>query len=551
VADETREGDVYRRLLEKLETERKALGDKVFDVLGQVRFENRSLRDLLIEAIRYGERPEVKARLFEVVDKGMDHDALRRLAEERALVGDILDATALARLRENMERAEAQRLQPTFVQSFFIAAFEQLGGKIYQREPGRFEITHVPGDIRARDRLIGRGNAVQPKYIRVTFEKKLVNVQGKPDAEFICPGHPLLDSVIDLVGERYGPLLKRGSILIDDRDPGEQVRGLVFLEHEIRDGRTNTKDQPVSVSRRMQFVEVDENGSPRMAGPAPYLDLRVPTEEELAALEKHGRPGWVRHYIEDQAVNYAAEQLVRPHYEEIKQRKQEAIKRTRAAVRERLTSEVAYWDHRAQTLRQQELAGKTNARLNADKANQRSDELAQRLKDRLAALDRELSLAPQAPTVTAAALVVPRGLVNRVLGRNEAPAAFAKETKEVEMLAMDAVMTAERALGNQPRDVSIDKLGYDIESKDGKTGRLRFIEVKGRVADATTVTVTKNEVHTSLNKPDEFILAIVLVDGSSTTTQYIRKPFAKELDFHASSVNYDLDDLLAMATQPN
>jgi superfamily II DNA or RNA helicase len=551
VADETREGDVYRRLLEKLETERKALGDKVFDVLGQVRFENRSLRDLLIEAIRYGERPEIKAKLFEVVDKGMDHDALRKLAEERALVGDILDATALARLRENMERAEAQRLQPTFVQSFFIAAFEHLGGTIHQREPGRFEITHVPGDIRARDRLIGRGNAVQPKYIRVTFEKKLVNVQGKPDAEFICPGHPLLDSVIDLVGERFGPLLKRGSILIDDFDAGEHVRGLVFLEHEIRDGRTNTKDQPVSVSRRMQFVSVDENGSPHMAGPAPYLDLRVPEKEELAALEKHGRPGWVRHYIEEQAVNYAAEQLVRPHYEEIKQRKQETIKRTRAAVRERLTSEVAYWDHRAQTLRQQELAGKTNARLNAAKANQRSDELAQRLKDRLAALDRELSLAPQAPTVTAAALVVPRGLVNRLLGRSEKPDTFAKETKEVEMLAMDAVMTSERSLGHAPRDVSLDKLGYDIESKDGKTGRLRFIEVKGRVADATTVTVTKNEVHTSLNKPDEFILAIVLVDGLNTTTQYIRKPFAKELDFHVSSVNYDLHDLLAMAKQPN
>ena len=153
--------------------------------------------------------------------------------------------------------------------------------------------------------------------------------------------------------------------------------------------------------------------------------------------------------------------------------------------------------------------------------------------------------------MTAAALVVPRGLVNRLLGRSEKPDTFAKATKEVEMLAMDAVMAAERSLGHTPRDVSIDKLGYDIESKDGKTGRLRFIEVKGRVADASTVTVTKNEVHTSLNKPDEFILAIVLVDGSSTHTKYIRKPFAKELDFHASSVNYDLDDLLAMATQPN
>ncbi|MBA3704262.1 MAG: SWF/SNF helicase family protein, partial [Rubrobacteraceae bacterium] len=35
VADDTREGQVYRRLLEKLEVARKALGGKVFDVLGE------------------------------------------------------------------------------------------------------------------------------------------------------------------------------------------------------------------------------------------------------------------------------------------------------------------------------------------------------------------------------------------------------------------------------------------------------------------------------------------------------------------------------------
>ena len=39
VADETREGDVYRRLLEKLEQARQALGGPVFDVLGKLEFE--------------------------------------------------------------------------------------------------------------------------------------------------------------------------------------------------------------------------------------------------------------------------------------------------------------------------------------------------------------------------------------------------------------------------------------------------------------------------------------------------------------------------------
>jgi SNF2 family DNA or RNA helicase len=36
VADDTREGDVYRKLLEKLEQARQALGGQVFDVLGKL-----------------------------------------------------------------------------------------------------------------------------------------------------------------------------------------------------------------------------------------------------------------------------------------------------------------------------------------------------------------------------------------------------------------------------------------------------------------------------------------------------------------------------------
>jgi SNF2 family DNA or RNA helicase len=53
VAEETREGDVYRKLLEKLEQARQALGGQVFE-LGKLQFEGRPLRELLIDAIRYG-----------------------------------------------------------------------------------------------------------------------------------------------------------------------------------------------------------------------------------------------------------------------------------------------------------------------------------------------------------------------------------------------------------------------------------------------------------------------------------------------------------------
>ena len=112
-------------------------------------------------------------------------------------------------------------------------------------------------------------------------------------------------------------------------------------------------------------------------------------------------------------------------------------------------------------------------------------------------------------------------------------------------------MQAERDLGNRPRDVSKEKRGYDIESEVPGTGRLRFLEVKGRQAGARTVTITKNEVLTGLNKPDDFILAIVEVDGETPKVpRYVRRPFQREPDFAATSVNYDLQELLALGEDP-
>ena len=104
VADETREGDVYRKLLEKLEQARQSLGGQVFDVLGKLHFEGRPLRELMVEAIRYGEQPEVRARLETAVDHALDRGRLQDLLEERALAHDAMDASRVQRIREDMVR---------------------------------------------------------------------------------------------------------------------------------------------------------------------------------------------------------------------------------------------------------------------------------------------------------------------------------------------------------------------------------------------------------------------------------------------------------------
>ena len=55
----------------------------------------------------------------------------------------------------------------------------------------------------------------------------------------------------------------------------------------------------------------------------------------------------------------------------------------------------------------------------------------------------------------------------------------------------------------------------------------------------------------SLNKPDDFILAIVeFLSDTEHRVHYVREPFQRELDFGVTSVNYTLQDLLARAEAP-
>src|SRR5213079_2573728 len=188
-----------------------------------------------IEAVRYGERPEVRARLTKAVAHAFDRAQIQDLLEERALAHDAMDASRVRRVREDMERAEARRLQPHYIESFFLEAFQRLGGTARQREPRRYELTHVPAPIRNRDRLIGLGEPVLPRYERIAFEKPLIAPQGQPLAAFVCPGHPLLDSTIDLTLERDRDLLRRGAVLVDERDAGMEPRVIFYVEHGIQD----------------------------------------------------------------------------------------------------------------------------------------------------------------------------------------------------------------------------------------------------------------------------------------------------------------------------
>jgi hypothetical protein len=115
------------------------------------------------------------------VEGALDTQHLEDIIKRNALCEEVMDEQRLFAVKEEMEKAEARKLQPYFIRSFFSQAFQQLGGELRPREPGRYEITNVPAIIRERDRQItgrDRRNAdpVLRRYERVCFEKQYVRV---------------------------------------------------------------------------------------------------------------------------------------------------------------------------------------------------------------------------------------------------------------------------------------------------------------------------------------------------------------------------------------
>lgn len=553
VAKDTREGEVYARLLEKLEAAREALGGRVYDVLGEL-FEERALKDLLFEAIQYGEQDEVKARLFQTVDGAVDQSHLLHLLQKRQLTSDTMPEARVQELRLEMERAEAQRLQPHHIQSFFVEAFRRLGGQIKRREEGRWEITHVPLSVRERDRQIGSGAPLQKKYERICFEKSKINQQ--PVAAFVYPGHPLLDAVISLVREQNDHLMKQGAVLVDDTDDGTDVSALFLLEHSVQDGRPTSSGNANVISQKLQFAAIDEAGSVTNAGIAPHLNLRPATQEEIGGVEDVLNADWLRGDLEKKVVQFATVELAQGHVADVRARRLPEIDKVEQEVKARLKKEINYWDSRAFELKEQEKAGK-KTRLNWQNAQRRAEDLAERLKRRLELIDQERFISAQPPRVRGGMVVVPRGLLRERMPAEMADAGsgFSEDPvarREIELKAMEAVMAVERELGNRPEDVSAQKVGYDIASYDQNVDHMRFIEVKGRIDGADTVMITRQEVITSLHEPEKFILAIVQVgDGYVHAPRYLRGALdTREPPFDQNAIQFNINRLLDRAVSP-
>ena len=477
VAEDTREGDVYTRLLEKLEEQRATLGGRVYDVLGQL-FQGNALRDLMIAAIREADRPERQRYLTEVVDPKIS-EGIPELLKANQLVPSAMADSEIDEMRREMERAEAARLQPHHVEAFFHRAFADVGGSLRMREGHRFEIKRIPSEIKERDRVTGYGQPVVDSYHRVTFDPRYVRVEGNNHlATLLHPGHPLMAATMGVVSDRHHDALRRGAILVDRSDLATQPYVVSLLEHDVTDGRTARDGQPCVVSRRAQYVRIDTDGSITPLSGSPIPNFEMPTEDELTLAGKILAEPWAQASdLDERVIREASVTIARKHVEEVIKRTTERIDKTERLVRERLTREINYWDQRAFELAEQERAGK-KTRLPASQMRERAEVLVRRLDRRLKELEQERDISVRPPRVTGACLVVTQGWLD-AQEDPEGADARARETTRVERLAVDAVLRVEHALGHQPTEMHHNNPGYDIESDTGKT--LDFIEVKGRV----------------------------------------------------------------------
>ena len=553
VAHRTREGQVFERLFEKIEQQRTVYGDQVYDVLGDAQI-NTSLRDLLLQAIVADTDPAHAAWMDEVIEADIGQQ-MQEVLDERALVAGLADPAANDKIRRDMEVARARKLQPWFVESFFTEALRLYGGRITGREHGRFEVTRVPAAVRSHADP-ARG-AVHDRYERVTFDKASIQ-PGRPGdgaaavrADLISPGTPLLAAVVAKVLADHSDTLQRGAVLVDTSDPSTDPRLLVYLDHAITDGRQVRGARQV-VSRRFHYVEIDRHGNAVDPGDEPYLDYAPLSADQQALLDGHLDLDWAGQTAEETARAWAIEHLAGPHFDEIAGVTHDRVARVSNAVRERLESEIRYWDRRTEEIKAQEIAGR-KPRLNSGRARARAEDLAARLARRRLELSLEANLHNSPPTVVAAAVVVPQGLLDELSGQPANPADEA-DRAETDRRAVAAVMKVERALGRVPEEQHHSNPGYDVLSTDPATGRCYFIEVKGHLPRTEQISVSKRQVGKAQNNQERWRLAVVSVPDNSDAepdVHYLVEPF-RDVALHPAqtSVPLNVADLLAYAGPP-
>ena len=491
------EGRILARLLLKLEEMRAALGNRVFDVVGQLlRLNEVDLEDMLREAT-YNPR-----RLEEYEDKiaHMSPERLRQL-EEATGVALATSRVDLALTRQQDYRSEERRLMPQYVEQFFLRAAERTGLRVEQRADTLLRVEYVPERFRAPAlAAVRRFGVSQGRYGKLTFRKEHLEQNQHLDAELLSPGHPLFAAVAEVLEVRLEGVRRGSAAFIDPRTTTSYQLHFFRVEvHGEEPGAARGAVHSTLARVTLSVVLEHADGQLELAPPDVLHDL-TPGVSEIGSTA----PG-------DDAIG-RLERWVRAHVQH------DLARQTRVAREREISIRRTYLDRsfealiNAQQARWADLMarvadGYEEARLARDEADKRVHELEARRETKLAALGHLGVVRPGPVRYLGTALVTP--------ALDDHIAHLMRRDDEVERIAMDVAITHERMRGWQVEDVSRlrDGSGFDLRSigpPDDRGQRLlRRIEVKGRAASGEPVVLTPNEWLQAGRHGDSYWLYVV------------------------------------------
>ena len=479
VADNTREGQVLKKLLTKLDIIREQLGDdRVYDVIQDV-LKGVSL-DCIIDSVLNGHESDLDA----FIDKSTTElgGLFKKSIDEqsKAMAHTVVDYKEARLLKED---SDERRLQPIYIRLFFERAFKYLGGQYRELSDGIYQIDTIPDVISKR--LKDKYNIYAENLTQLYFffdKQKFLDYQSSTAAygraHYINPGNALFDSLVDVVSDQFHDEMLKGTVLVSPED--QHPYFAFFVKNQIHDNHINEDGEP-NVANELLSLVCQQGDDFHQTSPAKLLDLCPP-----AAFTKEITPPDVIN--EDEVVSWAYDHITEPLLQQTQQIVAEDTERRREYLQSAFQQIILDIQGEINDLQGKVFMAedeKAQQKLSAKEA--RLEELKQRKVERLKELEEGTELFPIAPEVLGCAYVVP-------LNQVEYKHTFGmSRDDEVEAIAMQAAMDYEKANGRTPEDVSKDNVGYDVKSIDTQ-GQKRYIEVKGR-AGTDGVMLSENEMN--------------------------------------------------------
>ena len=492
VAEDTREGQVLKKLFEKIEEIKTTLGgDKVFDVLSTI-LRGKNLSQLLLDAAANARSiDEILAEIDIEVDEEYIAGVKENLGE--SLATHYIDYT---RIKEMADRAREYRLIPEYTEAFFKKAFGVVGGRLRELKSGFLAIDSIPFDIRQiaeEDPFKKRCGSILKAYPRATFDKE--KAFKNPDAEFVSFGHPLFEAILEWVDRTTSTSLQQGAVF---KDPGGEMDGTVlFYEGEIMDGRGS-----VAGKRLFAFYVGQRSEEIEMLNPAFLWDLVDGESVEEESVDLEILKGKTIHRLLPALEKYKAElSEERERQSRIKERY--GVKSLEYLIVKLDGDLIRLYDRR-------EMGENVDLVIRNKEERKKWYEIA--LAELRQTIQAERILTMSTPAYVAAIRIVPAVGIDPAMRRDD----------EIERIGMVVAMRYEREEGRVPEDVSTDNLGFDLRST-GNDGVKRYIEVKAR-AGVGAVALTQNEWWKALRFGDDYFLYVVMNAANDPELIIVRNP---------------------------